>query len=102
MDRADETRNKRLLVCVVPLAVLGMGSHASAQAAAPSAAIERSTSFQAVQGAVKEDVPGGPLLVGAYALIWLGVLAYVVRLVRLQRRAESDLARLEQLLTRVP
>ena len=98
MDRADETRIKSLLVCVVPLAVLGMGSKVAAQAADE----ERSTSFQAVQGAVKEDVPGGPLLVGAYALIWLGVLAYVIRLVRLQRRAQSDLARLEQLLTRVP
>ena len=98
MDRADETRNKSLLVCEVPLALLGLDSHASAQAADE----ERSTSFQAVQGAVKEDVPGGPLLVGAYALIWLGVLAYVVRLVRLQRRAESDLARLEQLLSRAP
>jgi hypothetical protein len=60
------------------------------------AAQERSQSFQAVQGASKENVPGGPLLVGAYGVIWALVLLYVIRLVRLQYRAQSDLARLKR------
>jgi CcmD family protein len=65
-------------------------------ARADDAAQDRAQTFEAVSGAVKEDVPGGPLLVAAYALIWLAVLAYVFRLVRLQRGADENLARLQQ------
>lgn len=64
------------------------------------AATDRAQSFEAVSGAVKEDVPGGPLLVAAYALIWLAVLGYVFRLVRLQKGADENLARLQQDLQR--
>jgi high-affinity nickel permease len=67
-------------------------------AAAQEAAEDRSQSFQAVQGAVQEDVPGGPLLVVAYGLILACVIAYVVRLLRLQARSQSDLERLEKAL----
>lgn len=68
-------------------------------ALAQDAAEERSQSFRAVEGAVKEDIAGGPLLVAAYAVIWVLVLLYVVRLVRLQQRAERDVARLERVLS---
>lgn len=68
----------------------------AAQAAAQSAAEDRATSFKAVSGAVKEDVPGGPLLLTAYAAILIVVIGYGVRLVRMQARAQSDLARLER------
>jgi CcmD family protein len=78
--------------------LLGAAAAVPAPALAQDAAEERSQSFRAVEGAVKEDVPGGPLLVAAYAAIWLVVLAYVFRLVRLQQRAQSDVARLERLL----
>lgn len=64
------------------------------------AASDRAQTFEAVSGAVKEDVPGGPLLVAAYALIWLAVLGYVFRLVRLQKSADENLARLQQDLQR--
>lgn len=60
------------------------------------AASDRAQSFEAVSGAVKEDIPGGPLLVAAYAVIWLAVLGYVFRLVRLQRGADENVARLQQ------
>jgi CcmD family protein len=80
------------------LAALLAAAAAPTLAAAQDAAEERSQSFRAVEGAVKEDVPGGPLLVAAYAAIWLVVLAYVFRLVRLQQRAQGDVARLERLL----
>jgi type VI protein secretion system component VasF len=67
---------------------------------AQDAAEERSQSFQAVKGAVKEDVPGGPLLVWAYGLILLLMVGYLVRLVRLQQRSERELARLSQQLSK--
>lgn len=67
---------------------------------AQDAAEERSQSFKAVTGAVKEDVPGGPLLVYAYGFILLLLVGYLVRLVRLQQRSERELARLAQQLNK--
>jgi CcmD family protein len=81
---------RQLCLCAV---LLGVPALALAQDAAEG---DRAASFEAVSGAVKEDVPGGPLLVAAYALIWLAVFAYVFRLVRLQRGADENLARLQQ------
>lgn len=66
------------------------------QASAQDAADDRATSFKAVTGAVKEDVPGGPLLLAAYGAILLVIISYGVRLVRMQQRAQGDLARLER------
>lgn len=63
---------------------------------ADDVAQDRAQTFEAVSGAVKEDVPGGPLLVAAYAFVWLAVFGYVFRLVRLQRGADENLARLQQ------
>jgi CcmD family protein len=51
-----------------------------------------------VQGAVKEDIAGGPLMLAAYAVVWLAVFGYVFRLVRLQRGVEANLERLERML----
>ena len=59
---------------------------------------DRATSFKAVSGAVKEDVPGGPLLVIAYGFVWVAVLGYVLRLGRLQTRVEHSLGDLERAL----
>src|SRR5262249_12359857 len=70
----------------------------SAVSYAQEAAEERSTSFQAVKGAVKEAVPGGPLLVYAYGLILFLLIAYLIRLVLLQQRNERELSRLSELL----
>jgi len=67
-------------------------------ALAQDAAEDRAQSFRSVQGAVQEDVPGGPLLVAAYALILACLIAYLVRLLRLQSRAQADLERLEKAL----
>lgn len=61
-----------------------------------SAADDRAQSFQAVTGAVKEDVAGGPLMLAAYAVVWLAVFIYVFRMVRLQRGMEDSLSRLER------
>ena len=59
-------------------------------------AADRAQSFQAVTGAVKEDVAGGPLMLAAYAVVWLAVFVYVLRMVRLQRGMEDSLSRLER------
>jgi CcmD family protein len=66
------------------------------------AAEERATSFQSVPGAVKEDVPGGPLMLAAYAIVWLAVFGYVFRLVRLHRSVEVNMARLERAVNSAP
>jgi len=58
----------------------------------------RAQSFQAVEGPTREDVPGGPLLIGAYAAAWLFVLAYVARLGLLYSKTARELDRLESVL----
>lgn len=55
---------------------------------------DRATSFQAVQGAAKEDVPGGPLLVAAYAFVLVLVIGYAARLGALQAKTARELERL--------
>jgi hypothetical protein len=59
---------------------------------------DRATSFQAVSGAVHEDVPGGTLLVAAYGVVLAVLVLYVVYLTMMQQGARKDLARLEQVL----
>ncbi|MGD8858752.1 MAG: hypothetical protein PVI30_02000 [Myxococcales bacterium] len=63
------------------------------------AAEDRSQAFQAVEGGVQEDVPGGPLLVGAYTVVLTALVLYVVRLTRLQQRLGSDISRLQRVLS---
>lgn len=65
---------------------------------AESAAESRSATFQAVTGAVGEDVPGGPLLVAAYGAVLVLVLGYVLYLGSLTAGASRDLERLEKTL----
>ena len=74
------------------ITVMTAGS-AQAQTAEPE---ERAASFRSVSGGVKEDVPGGALTVGAYAIIWTVLFGFVLRLIRMQRSVEVDLARLER------
>ena len=68
--------------------------------AAQYAQDDRAESFQAVTGAVKEDVAGGPLMLAAYAVVWVTLFGYVWRLIRLQRGVEASLERLERTVTR--
>ena len=55
---------------------LGLGLLTSSALAQEDAAESRSATFQAVQGNVKEDVPGGPLLLAAYGTILVVLCAY--------------------------
>lgn len=58
----------------------------------------RETEFVAMTGPARESVPGGALLVSAYAVIWLLLCGYVGRLALLQMSTSKDLARLEAVL----
>jgi hypothetical protein len=50
--------------------------------------------WRSVTSAEREDVPGVPLLLAAYALFAICVTSYIVRLVRLERRSRERLERL--------
>jgi hypothetical protein len=67
---------------------------------AEDAAESRATSFQAVEGPTAEQVPGGMLLVAAYAVVLVLLVAYVGRLGSLQRRNQNELARLSEAVER--
>jgi len=62
---------------------------------------KRSRVFEAVEGMQVEEVSGAKLLLVAYALFWLLLFAYVVRLARIQDSTRNDLIRLERLLAKV-
>lgn len=62
-------------------------------------AADRAQAFQAVEGAVKEDIPGAPLMLAAYAIMWTVSFAYGFRLLKLQARAQQDIERLERTLS---
>lgn len=69
---------------------------ASAQAAQEDAAESRSAAFQAVEGPSSEQVPGGPLLIGAYGVILVLLIGYVARLGSLHGKNQLELERLSR------
>jgi hypothetical protein len=62
------------------------------------AASSRATSFQAVEGAQGEAVPGGALMVGAYAVALVLLVGYVARLGMMHQKTASELDRLSRAL----
>jgi hypothetical protein len=90
MVRISRALRALLLGWALTLALL------ASPALAQDAQNDRAQTFEAVSGGVKEDVPGGPLVLIAYGLIWLAVFGFVLRIVRLQRGADENLARLQQ------
>jgi hypothetical protein len=64
------------------------------------AAESRATAFQAVEGPQKEQVPGGALLISAYALVLVLLVAYVGRLGALQSKTAAEVERLARALER--
>jgi len=61
---------------------------------AEDASSSRSAAFRAVEGPAQDNVPGGALMIAAYAVVWLLVFGYLVRLARLQSKNTADLDRL--------
>ena len=82
---------------------LWLAAPAFAQEAADpsqSAAESRAASFQAVEGSQKDEVPGGGLMVAAYAFVMVVLVAYVARLGTLQSKTARELERLTRALER--
>ena len=89
----------RALRTVLVIGALAIGSTALAQDTTTG---DRATSFQAVTGSAHEDVPGGQLLVIAYAAVLTLLAAYVGRIAMMQRASATEIARLEKLLATRP
>lgn len=85
-----------LLVCSPVLAQDGADPAADGKDAAES----RATAFQAVEGPQKEQVPGGALLVSAYAVVMVLLVGYVGRLALLQSKTAAEVERLTRALSR--
>jgi hypothetical protein len=86
--------------CAYAVAIPAFAQTPADDGSPKEASEQRAQSFEAVQGAVKEDVPGGPLLVMGYGILWVALLLYLIRIVRLQQRTQNDLTRLERALAR--
>ena len=62
--------------------------------AGETAAVERAAQFVGVTGPDTEDVPGGPLLITAYAVVWGLLFLFLLRMRGLQRETAEELERL--------
>lgn len=69
------------------------GAEASSETA-KTAAEERATQFVGVTGPEAESIPGGGLLLGAYAIVWAFIFLYLLRMRGLQRQTAEELERL--------
>ncbi len=59
---------------------------------------ERGTEFRPVTGAQREHIPGGTMVVIAYAVVWGAVFAYVGMQWLRQARVRDELAHMEKAL----
>jgi len=65
-----------------------------AQDAQEDAATERATQFVGVEGPEAESVPGGALMLAAYAIVWVLLFLFLLRIRGLQRQTAEELERL--------
>lgn len=94
-------RSSWLLAAVLNSFVLLAAAPSFAEGGAQEeAADSRATSFQAVEGPQKEQVAGGPLLVGAYAFVLVLLVGYVARLASLQSKTTAEVERLTRAIER--
>ena len=61
---------------------------------------DRATEFRAVTGPQKDNISGGGLMLGAYAIVWTMMFGYVVRLGMLNAATNVRVAELEKALSR--
>jgi len=80
----------------VPFAAAAQSPTEQAQqgAASEDPSEERAAQFVGVEGAEAERIPGGVLLLSAYAIAWVLLLLYLFRMRRLQRQTAVELERL--------
>lgn len=95
---------RSFLFALFVLLTLPLAAQAPEQAregdAAKDAAESRATAFEAVEGPQKEEVPGGGLLVGAYAFVLVLVVGYVARLASMQSKTAAEVERLTRAIER--
>ena len=95
----QELRRVLTLTAMLLCLAFPLASGVSAQEAADDSAAEsRASSFRAVEGADAEQVPGGNLMIGAYAVMWIFVFGYVLRLQKIHGQTQADLSRIERAL----
>ena len=58
------------------------------------AAEERATQFVGVEGPDAESIPGGALMLAAYAIVWALLFLFLMRMRGLQRQTAEELERL--------
>jgi CcmD family protein len=85
--------------CTLLTALPAMAEDVPAEAeAAPRAqespAEERAAQFVGVTGPDAESVPGGALMLGAYAIVWVLLFLFLMRMRGLQRQTAEELERL--------
>jgi hypothetical protein len=84
-----------LCVGASPIAT-GVAAAQDPSAETEDPAESRATEFRAVEGPEAESVPGGALLIGAYAIVWGALMIYLLRLGRMQYGLARDMERLER------
>ncbi|MCB9666837.1 MAG: hypothetical protein H6715_01795 [Myxococcales bacterium] len=87
-------RNRWIKLIGASLFVL-VSATAAAETPARSVEESRAESFQSVKGPVAEEVPGGLLLVIAYATLWMALMLYLLRIERMSRRISLQMDQLE-------
>lgn len=84
-----------LLLATVPAAADEPSTDSEATAPADeSPSEERAAQFVGVTGPEAESVPGGALMVGAYAVVWVLLFLFLLRMRGLQRQTAEELERL--------
>jgi len=83
-----------MLITPLALADSPAVEDAAASDAPKDAAEERATQFVGVEGPDAESIPGGALLLAAYAVVWSLLFLFLMRMRGLQRQTAEELERL--------
>lgn len=83
-----------LLLEAAPVGAQDEAGEPAAPRAEETAAEERAAQFVGVTGPEAESVPGGPLLLAAYAVVWVLLFLFLFRMRGLQRQTATELERL--------
>lgn len=83
-----------MLITPLALADSAPVPDAGASETPKDAAEERATQFVGVEGPDAESIPGGALLLAAYAVVWALLFLFLMRMRRLQRQTAEELERL--------
>ena len=90
-----------LLAATPAFAQEGGPQGVGAESAESGESEDRATQFRTSAGPQVDRVPGGKLLIGAYGLAWLAILAFMwFRIDRQQKRATGELQRLASVVDR--